>query len=120
MSYNCIFDSSNLIYEAEVNFDCENMIPAKVLFEKEKITLTADAMGNAVFADSEGNEIYKGKAEGENRYFSKIFVSVTNGKICVRFPVTETIDHYPNCDGEYDRYTERIVDNICIYCPLWE
>lgn len=118
MKFDYIFDSSIRTCEAEVDFDYENMIPAKVLFEKENITLTADAMGNAVFTDSEGNEIYNGKAEGENRYFSKIFVSVTNGKICVRFPVTETIDHYPNCDGEYDRYTERIVDNICIYCPL--
>lgn len=118
MKHDYIYDSSNLIYEAEVNFDCENMIPAKVLFEKEKITLTADAMGNTSFTDSEGNEVYKGKAVSENRYFSKFYVSVKDGKICVRFPVTETIDHYPNCDGEYDRYTERIVDNICIYCPF--
>ena len=118
MSYNCIFDSSIRTCEAEVKIDYENEIPVSVFFEKENVILTADAMGNAVFADSEGNEIYKGKAEGENRYFSRIYVSVTNGKICVRFPVTETIDHYPNCDGEYDRYSERIVDNICIYCPL--
>lgn len=32
--------------------------------------------------------------------------------------VYETIDHYPNCDGEYDRYSEVIVENILITCPI--
>ncbi|MBQ8796279.1 MAG: hypothetical protein IJZ54_07645 [Clostridia bacterium] len=118
MNFDYIFDSSSRTCEAEVAFDYENLISVKLLFLKENITLTADATGNAIFTDSEGKEILKDKAQGENKYFSKVFVSVKDSKICVRFPVTETIDHYPNCDGEYDRYSERIVDNIFIYCPV--
>ncbi len=118
MNYDYIYDSSIRNLEVEVKIDYENLVPVTVLFEKENITLTADALGNAVFQNAEGDEIFKDKAEGKKRYFSSIYVSVKDSKICVRFPITETIDHYPNCDGEYDRYSERIVDNVCICCSI--
>ncbi len=117
MNYNKIYDSGNCCSEVEVKFDCVNQTPVCVLFEKENIVLCADTFGNAVFSDIEGNELLKGKANGKGRNFSKIYVSIKDAEICVRFPIIETIDHYPNCDGEYDRYSERIIDNINICCP---
>lgn len=118
MNYDYIYHSSDLACEVEVELDIDNLVPVNVWFEKENITLTADASGNAVFTDANGNEISKDKAQGKNRYFRMLYVSVKNGRIMVRFPVTETVDHYPNCDGEYDRYSVRIVDNITIHCSL--
>ncbi len=118
MQYDYIYNSSNCASEVEVKIDYEKLIPVSVLFEKENIVLSADTFGNAVFQNAEGKEILKDKANGDKRYFSKIYVSVKGAEICVRFPITETIDHYPNCDGEYDRYSERIVDNINICCSL--
>ena len=117
MKYDYIYDSEKQVYEAEVSINRETEPDLKVLFEKENIILHADRHGNATFYDVAGNEIHKGKAESEIS-FNKIYVCIKEEKISVRFPIIEWIDHYPNCDGEYDRWSERIVDNIYIYCPI--
>ena len=119
MKYDYIFDSNKSYYETEFEIDYENEKSLTVLFEKENVVLVADAHGNAVFENLDRTEIIKGKAHS-NRLFSNIYCKVKDNEICVRFPVTETIDHYPNCDGEYDRYSKRIVDNIIITCPIGE
>lgn len=117
MIYENIYDSSKSVYEKEFEIDHENDKSLTVFFEKEGVTLVADAHGNAVFTDEDGNEIKKDKALSD-RLFGSIYCSVKDDAICVRFPVTETVDHYPNCDGEYDRYSVKIVDNIIVTCPV--
>ena len=72
---------------------------------------------NAVFSNTDGTELFKDKASSD-RLFSFIYCTINKGTINVRFPVTETIDHYPDCDGEYDRYSVKIVDNIIITYPV--
>ena len=117
MSYDHIFDSSNHTYEVEFKIDRENDKPLTVLFEKENIVLVADSHGNATFMSTDNTIIKEDKALSD-RFFSRIYCVVNNNKISVRFPVIETIDHYPDCDGEYDRYSERIIDSIIITCPV--
>lgn len=116
MNYDYIFNDNSL-YEVEFEIDYENDKPITVFFEKENITLTADKHGNAVFNTADGTEIKKDKAQAD-RFFLSIYCSVKDGVINVRFPVTETIDHYPNCDGEYDRYFTKVIDNIVITCNV--
>lgn len=117
MNYDHIFDSSKSVYEKEFEIDYKNDKPLTVLFEKESIVLTVNTHGDALFLNINGVELKKDKAES-NRLFSSIYCSANKNAITVRFPVKETIDHYPNCDGEYDRYSERIVDNILITYTL--
>ncbi len=116
MNYDYIFDG-NSVYEKEFEIDYENDKEITVFFEKEGIVLTADKHGNAVFKTADGAEIKKDKAKAY-RFFLSIYCCVKDGAINVRFPVTETVDHYPDCDGEYDRYTKRIIDNIIITCDV--
>lgn len=48
-----------------------------------------------------------GKAEkGEGRYEEAIFLW-NKESIEVQFGMTATVDNYPNCDGEFDRYTTQ-------------
>ncbi len=119
MNYEHIFDSSKSTYEVEFEIDRSISDTITVLFEKENIVLTADSHGAATFARPDGTEIKKVKAEAD-RLFGSIYCSVKEGVITVTFPVTETIDHYPNCDGEYDRYSKKIIDNILVTCPVTE
>lgn len=114
MNYDYIFDS-NSAYEKEFELCDENNQEITVFFKKENITLTADKHGNAVFCSADGNEIKRAKADAD-RFFLSIYCSVKDGVINVRFPVTETVDHYPDCDGEYDRYSKKIIDNIIVTC----
>lgn len=117
MEYNYVFDSNKNVYESKLEIDRDKNDEITVFFENENIVLTADAHGNAVFSNTDGTELFKDKASSD-RLFSFIYCTINKGTINVRFPVTETIDHYPDCDGEYDRYSVRIVDNIIITYPV--
>lgn len=117
MKYNYVFDSSKSVYESKFEIDRDTNDEITVFFENENIVLSADAHGNAIFCNTDGIEILRDKAQSD-RYFSFIYCTVKDGTISVRFPVTETIDHYPNCDGEHDRYSVKIVHNIIITCPI--
>ncbi len=117
MKYDYVFDSSKSVYESKFEIDRDKSDDITVFFENEDIVLTADIHGNAVFSNTDGTELFKDKANSD-RFFSFIYCTVKDSTINVRFPVTETIDHYPDCDGEYDRYSVKVVDNIIITCPV--
>ena len=118
MDYNYIYNSSKMFGELECPMKRERydspVVPYYVLFSQEGVCLKADADGNAVFCDSDGTELYRAQADGKGRYFTKFYCSVKGGEISVRFPIVEEIDHYPNCDGEYDRYSYITRENIVV------
>lgn len=119
MKYDHIFDSSTQSYEENYTIDRGSDAPLTVLFVNENIILQADAQGNAVFLNINGDVLCKDKADGKGRCFSKIFCRVKDDAIDVTFPIIKLIDHYPNCDGEYDRWSEVFVDKIHIYCKFF-
>ena len=109
MDYRFMYDSHTTSGEKEYRFECKT---CGVLFVQEDIVLTADADGNAVLCNSDGTELFRDKADGQGRYFSSFYCTVKDGVIRVRFPIQDVIDHYPNCDGEYDRYSYITKDNV--------
>ncbi len=120
MEYDYIFDSSDTRCEKKFAIDYEKNLPVTVFFVKENIVLRADREGNALFCDTGGNALYRGKADRKRQYFGEIYCSVRAGAVSVSFPIIELIDHYPNCDGEYDRWSEVIREKICITYPAGE
>lgn len=119
MDYDFVFDSEKKLWgrsHEEVEFDGETKPEVSILFEREGIVLRADQKGNAVFRDLEGSVIHEDRAESGG-YFSRVHVRVHEGRAVAEFPVTKWIDHYPHCDGEYDRWSEVILDTIAIPCP---
>lgn len=120
MGYDCVFDSEELrwgSWEEKLEFDRESKPQVSILFQKESVVLHADCHGGAVFHDVSGNLLHEGKADAE-AFFSSVYVGVRDGEISVRFPVTKWVDHYPHCDGEHDRWSEIIVDNVYVCCPV--
>lgn len=118
MKCDFIYDSSKESGERNYNFKREHydspIFSLYILFEKENVCLEVDADGNAIFSDANGIELYRDKADGQGRYFSEFYCEVRDGAISVRFPIQEVVDHYPNCDGEYDRYSYITKDNVMI------
>ena len=116
MEYNFVYDSSKLSGEKNYSIERERydspIIPFYVLFEQEGVYLEADADGNSAIFSLDGVELFRDKADGQGRYFSEFCCTVKDGVIRVRFPIQEVIDHYPNCDGEYDRYSYITRDNV--------
>jgi hypothetical protein len=122
MKYDFTYDSSRGSGERNYEFKREHydspIFSLSILFEQEHVCLEADAYGNAIFSDLEGVELYRDKADGQGRYFSEFYCQVRDGAISVRFPIQEVVDHYPNCDGEYDRYSYITRDNVMITYKL--
>ena len=118
MKYDFIYDSSNTLGEKCYEFKGEDrdsrIYSLCIFFEKENVRLEADVYGNAIFYDANGTELYRDKADGQGRYFCEFYCKVNGSVISVRFPIQEVVDHYPNCDGEFDRYSYITRDNIVI------
>ena len=122
MEYNYIYDSSRTSGEKDITIERERydapITPVYVLFQQEAVYLEADAYGNAAIFDLNGGELFRAKADGKGRYFSEFYCKVKDGVISIRFPIQEVVDHYPNCDGEHDRYSyvtkENVVYNYCL------
>ena len=61
--------------------------------------------GEAVFYDIEESVI--GRAEKTVKTYNRVRVEWKNGCISVQFGHVESVDYYPNCDGEHDRWGEK-------------
>lgn len=55
-----------------------------------------------------GGKVLK-EAEGTDRDHRQVRFAFENGKLHLSFGSEETVDHYPNCDGEYDRWSQEWV-----------
>lgn len=82
-----------------------------IIFENEHIRARVSAAGLVTFYDADENEVACAKQstldEGDGRY-RDISCKVENGRIMIRFPNYSWIDHYPNCDGESDRWDSYV------------
>jgi hypothetical protein len=63
--------------------------------------------GGVRFYDKE-NTLLTETAETENE-FAQVGLSLKQDKLLLSFGQEETVDHYPNCDGEHDRYSTKWV-----------
>ncbi len=63
--------------------------------------------GAASYFDNDGLLICK--SEETQNDFREFGVEWKQGILILRFGHTETVDNYPNCDGEYDRWDTRWV-----------
>ena len=67
--------------------------------------IEATQKGEVIFRDMEGKELCR--CEEQEQAYREIRLLWKQGELSLQFGATEFIDHYPNCDGEYDRWDER-------------
>ena len=91
----------------------------KIIFETEKIAVTIEARtGEIAFCDLQEAVLAACKVtlplSGDEK-FSEVKCCVEDGQIRLGFPKYTYKDHYPNCDGEHDRWTKTIsgFDFVC-------
>ncbi len=82
-----------------------------VFFEEENILAIIQAKGEVSFFKEDallatGSVI---KVESGKGVYEEINLKVKNNVIELNFPVYQWIDHYPNCDGEHDRWSTKII-----------
>ena len=114
MKYDYVYDSVKSVYEQKFDFK-GNDKPITLWLSTENLFLQADRLGNAVFFDKDGKELFKDCAVSDKvRFFSWIYCKKSADGLRVSFAVTKTVDNYPNCDGEHDRWDEIEVERISI------
>ena len=118
MKYDFVYDSGKAAFEKNYSFkrkDCNSPVSTLcIFFEKEGVCVEVNSDGNAIFSDENGTELYRAKADSKGRCFYKLYCKVKSGVISVRFPIQDVVDHYPHCDGEYDRYSYITKDSVVI------
>ncbi len=70
-------------------------------------SVLVSSKGGAVFYDSENNEICN--IDECDKLFVKVSLKWSQDLITIQFGQFCTIDNYPNCDGESDRWTTEWV-----------
>lgn len=88
----------------------------EVYFENEKIYLIVENTGKLVFKNEDGEQLAQTvvKPDTKNGKFDDAFCKVTDGEIYLYLPIVDYEDNYPNCDGEYDRWTVVHIGYICL------
>ena len=69
------------------------------------VTVSRD--GEVIFCDTDGNEL--GRAEKGDCTYQHARLAWKQDRLSVLFGCYETVDHYPDCDGEHDRWSTRWV-----------
>jgi hypothetical protein len=94
------------------------IVPTTVCFEREKVSACVDALGHIEIFDDKKNSlasvdvpVSKDPSEyGHSAQYGTVECAAEGGVITFFLPVYGWHDHYPNCDGESDRwsrYTDR-------------
>ncbi len=83
-----------------------------ILFEKENIVAVVNAKGSVEFFDVTDKLLASGEIladESGREVYEEICCQVDGDKIVIDFPIYEWVDHYPNCDGDHDRWSTKII-----------
>ncbi len=83
-----------------------------VLFEKEGISALIHAKGYVEFYNVDGELLASGnlpEVESGKQVYEEVRCSADGNLITLSFPIYTWIDHYPNCDGEHDRWSTKTI-----------
>ena len=92
---------------------CGYDFTTEVHFIHENILAVITAAGEVAFYDSDNQLLEKTTVapDGDGRgCYQDVCCKAEQGKILVQFPIYSWVDHYPDCDGESDRWSARIID----------
>ena len=68
-------------------------------------TVEVSPTGGAAFFDKDHNLL--AQAAGGAAVYPQVAINWKQDFLTVEFGSIETVDHYPNCDGEHDRWSEK-------------
>ena len=112
MHYDHIIDRNRTLSDEHFHLACGYCCTTSFLFEKAGVAVVIDCKGSFTFysADGEKTETFNAKPmDGGREHYEDVFITTTDAGIVFRLPDYSWTDHYPNCDGESDRWSCRII-----------
>ena len=111
ITFNSKKDNTKATYQLASGYISQTTI----LFEKENIAAVIEAKGIIEFYNMNDELIATGNihevTSGRGLY-QEVCCQFEDNMLKLQFQIYEWIDHYPNCDGEHDRWSTR---NIGVY-----
>ncbi len=106
------YNSENRPTGEEIQLAAGHISSTAIEFTNENIVVTIEAKkGEVVFYDMQDNilaSISVALPDGGDGKFSEVMCKAENSRIMLGFPEYTYKDNYPNCDGEYDRWTKIV------------
>ena len=119
MTHQVVFNSTNSPNGEILHLASGYVSLTEIAFPNENMTVQIEAKtGDVTFCDAQSNLLLAVKvpvpAVGDQK-FSDVQCCVVDEQIRLGFPQYTYKDHYPNCDGESDRWTKTITgfDVLC-------
>ncbi len=106
-----IFDSEKVTAEATFPLANGYISETNICFEKEGVTALITAEGAVTFHRDEQpmTTAQLPSVDSGKQVYDQVLCRVENNRIHLRFPIYQWVDHYPNCDGEHDRWSTKTV-----------
>jgi len=125
MKYDHVIERSENLNAKQFHLSCGFYETTSFLFEKADFSVVIHCKGEFTFYTANGEKLETIKAKPMNSgrgCYMDVLITTKEDAVTFQLPDYEWIDHYPNCDGESDRWDTRIV-GICdeiSYPPLKE
>ncbi len=113
MKYDFIYDTNTSGCEHEYELKRDGVVT--ILLEKENLVLEVCSQGDITLCDIDGKSIATKKVEPQkypDRNFNSVLVKFFDSKVELNMLINKTVDNYPHCDGEYDRWSTIRIENI--------
>lgn len=112
MKFDHTIACGEVLAEAEFHLACGYYTTTSFLFKEANFAVVIDCGGEFTFytVDGEVREVIRAKPMVSGRgVYEDIFITTTDTAVIFKLPEYTWIDHYPNCDGESDRWSSRII-----------
>ena len=111
MKYDHVINADSQLNAECFHLSCGFYETTSFLFEKADFSVVIHCKGEFAFYAPDGSKVmtYKAKrmASGRGCYMD-VLITTTDNAVIFQLPQYDWIDHYPNCDGESDRWTAQI------------
>lgn len=93
-----------------IGIACGYVDTTEIFFRQENILVKVTAAGQIDFFAGENllASLSVPAGSGGRGCYQDIACKAEDGKLLLRFPEYTWVDHYPDCDGESDRWSARI------------
>lgn len=112
MKYDHIIQAAEKLNDTPFHLSCGFYETTAFLFEGANFAVNIHCKGSFTFYTVDGKKIESIKAkpmtDGRGCYMDVLITTETNG-VTFKLPDYSWTDHYPNCDGESDRWSAKII-----------
>lgn len=107
------FKSSRHTAPQNYHLACGFYTTTYILFEEENVLASIECTGEIKFRKPDDFSVLASatmpKQEGGRGIYMDVTCSRDGGHIVLQMPIYSWTDHYPNCDGESDRWTTETI-----------